>query len=375
MYRVLVFGMTENPGGVESFLMGYYRKIDRSRIQFDFLANSHNPIAYEDEVETMGAHVYHVAPRSRQPIQYVREMTALFQRHAKEYDAIWVNVSSLANIDYLREAKKYGIPRRIIHSHNSRNMDSRLRGRLHEINKKRVAEYATDFWACSEDAAKWFYTDDILKKAVIIHNAIDTDEFVYDKAAGDRVRQELGIPLDACVLGNVGRLHFQKNQMFALEIFRAFLKLEPDAYLVLVGQGEDREKLEKHARELQIEKRVIFAGVRDNVNDFLSSFQIFLFPSLFEGLSIAALEAQANGVPILASNKVIPEELRINDNFRFLSLHRPAEEWAKEAYYMLRHTGRIDHASVKRGFVQKGYEIHTEVRKLEQLFDGKVSDR
>lgn len=374
MYRVLVFGMTENPGGVESFLMSYYRQIDRKRIQFDFLANSHNPIAYEDEVKLMGARVFHVAPRSRQPIRYVREMTAFFQRHAKEYDAIWVNVSSLANIDYLKEAKKYEIPRRIIHSHNSRNMDSYFRGKLHAVNRRKISEYATDFWACSEDAAKWFYADDVLKKTIIVHNAIDVDLYTYDQKAGTKVRREFGIPSDACVLGNVGRLHFQKNQMFALEVFREYLKLQPNAYLMLVGQGEDQGKLKKRAEEMKIVDRVIFAGVRENIGEFLSSFDLFLFPSLFEGLGIAALEAQANGVPVLASNRVIPKEVKINRNFCFLSLSRPPREWAKAAEYIIRHDRRADYTSVKEGFIRKGYEIHTEVKKLERLLDGKISD-
>lgn len=374
MYHVLVFGMTENPGGVESFLMNYYRQIDKKRIQFDFLANSHNPIAYEDEVRSMGAKVYHIAARSRKPLQYVREMTALFQHHSKNYDAIWVNVSSLANIDYLREAKKYGIPRRIIHSHNSRNMDSRMRGLLHQMNRKKIADYATDFWACSEDAAKWFYTGEVLDQAVIIHNAIDVDRLAYEKEAGERVRANLGIPADTCVLGNIGRLHFQKNQMFALDVFQKFYEKRKNSRLVLVGQGEDLEKLKRHAEELQISDAVIFTGVQSDIRGFLSSFDLFLFPSLFEGLSIAALEAQANGLPVLASNGVIPKEVRINSNFRFLSLKHSAEEWAEAAGFMLDRVGRVDRVSVKNGFIQKGYEISAEAKRLEQLFDGKVSD-
>lgn len=137
MKRILVFGMTENPGGVESFLMNYYRHIDRSRIQFDFLANSHESVAYEQEIISMGARVFHITARSENLKVYKKELKRLFVEHSAEWQAIWVNVCSLANIDYLKIAKQFGIKKRIIHSHNSQNMDSKLRGILHNINKEK----------------------------------------------------------------------------------------------------------------------------------------------------------------------------------------------------------------------------------------------
>ena len=136
MFNVLVFGMTENPGGVESFLMNYYRRIDRTRFHFDFLCNSYDPVAFEDEIHAMGGRTIHFTSRRRNPLRFRRELESFFVRHAHEYQAIWVNVNSLANIDYLKMAKKYGIPKRIIHSHNAQNMDSRLRGMLGSIAEK-----------------------------------------------------------------------------------------------------------------------------------------------------------------------------------------------------------------------------------------------
>lgn len=155
MFRILVFGMTENPGGVESFLMNYFRHIDKSKIQFDFLCNSHEFIAYEEEIRSSGSRIFHITARSKHWKKYSKELKKVFAGHASEWDAIWVNVCSLANIDYLKMAKKYGITKRIIHSHNSQNMDSWLRGILHKWNRLCLAGYATDFWACSENAARW----------------------------------------------------------------------------------------------------------------------------------------------------------------------------------------------------------------------------
>lgn len=366
MYRVLVFGMTENPGGVESFLINYYRHIDRDKIQFDFLCNSYDKVAYEDELISLGGRTFHIMPRSKNPGVYRNELKALFEKHAGEFDAIWVNVSSLANIDYLKMAKKYGIKKRIIHSHNSRNMDSRLRGVLHRFNRSRIEKYATDFWACSDDAAKWFYNDRLLGKAVIIHNAIDVDRVSYDEKKGNDIRKKLGIE-GKYVLGNVGRLHFQKNQTFAIEILAHYLRRDPEGVLVLVGQGEDEEMLKSKAEELRVSNKVIFAGLQKDMQAWLSSFDMFLFPSVFEGLSIAALEAQANGLPALASFGVVPQEVRLNDNFNFMELNNNAKQWADRIYEMKNSITRKNRNDVHESFSQNGYDINSEAVKLEEL--------
>lgn len=363
--RVLVFGMTENPGGVESFLLNYYRHIDREKIQLDFLCNSHNPVAYEDELIRLGGRTFHITARSQNYKLYQDELKQVFDKHAKEWDAIWVNVCSLANIDYLKMAKKYGISMRIIHSHNSQNMDGKLRVLLHKLNRRMIKNIATDFWACSEESAKWFYSGSTLRKAIVIRNAIDVDRMQFDEEKRKIIREEYGWE-DKFVIGNIGRLHFQKNQTFCLDIFSQYVKKNPGAVMVFVGQGEDKEKLMAKAKEMGIEKEVLFAGVQKDIQGWLSAFDVFLFPSLFEGLSVVALEAQANGIPVLASKDVIPAEVKMNDNFLFFELDRDTEEWSKgidDVYSM----GRKDHGMTKRKFIEKGYDIDYEVKKLEGL--------
>ena len=366
MIRILVFGMTENPGGVESFLLNYFRNIDRNVIQFDFLCNSHNLVAYEDELLALGARTFHITARSKNRKEYKKELKAVFNEHASEWHAIWVNVSSLANIDYLIIAKQYGIKKRIIHSHNSQNMDSKLRGMLHKWNKTQVGKYATDFWACSEDAAKWFYNEDLLQKVVIIHNAIDVERVAFDEKKRRDVRTKVNVSDEEYVIGNVGRLHFQKNQSFILDIFYEFTQKRPCAKLVFVGQGEDEIPLKEKCKTLGLKDKVVFAGVQSNVDAWLSAFDLFLFPSVFEGLSIAALEAQANGVPFLASRGVVPEEVRMNDNFVFYSLDESPMKWAQKIEEMQNYK-RLDHEKIRQNFIEKGYEIHHEVNKLATL--------
>lgn len=365
MQRILVFGMTENHGGVESFLLNYYRHMNRENIQFDFLCNTHQKVAYEDELLSLGAHMFHITPRRQNPAAFQAELNELFALHVGEWSAVWVNVSSLANIEYLKMAKRYRIKKRIIHSHSTQNMDSRLRGVLHHLNKHFIGKYATDFWACSQDAARWFYTGKTLKKAVVIHNAIDVERMAYDPAKREAGRRAHGWE-NKYVIGNVGRLHFEKNQRFSLDVFKHYHTEYPNSVLVFVGQGEDEPMLREKADALGLADSVVFAGVQHDMQAWLSSFDLFLFPSRFEGLSISAMEAQANGVPVLASKGVIPDEVRINENFVFFDLDGGAEAWSHKIEEMT-HLDRESFTVIKHHFQEKGFDIQTEAGKLEEL--------
>lgn len=361
--KILVFGMNDNPGGVEKFLLNYFSHIDHSQIEFDFLCN-YPKIAYEDELISYGAKIYHIASRSKNPIKYYKELHAFFKNYAKEYDAIWVNINSLANIDYLKLAKKYGIDVRIVHSHNSKNMDSKLRGLLHHYNKRKLSNIATDFWACSNAAAKWFFDDRTIEKSLIIPNAIPVEDTFFDSAGREKIRQKYGID-DNFVLGNVGRLHFQKNHRFMIRVFKKLNDRMPDTRLLLVGQGPDEKKLKKLVEELDLQTKVIFAGVQKDIKAYLSAFDLFFFPSKFEGLGIAALEAQANGLPILASKGVIPDDVKLIDNFEFYELDKIEDEWVEKLINMREQSKRLLSSDVMEAFVTNGYEIQDAGKRLE----------
>lgn len=362
--KVLIFGMNENPGGVESFLMNYVRRFDQIRLHVDFLCNSMNPIAYEDELVQRGASVFHITARSQNPFKYYGELRQFFEVHAKDYDALWVNINSLANIDYLKQAKKYGIPVRIVHSHNSQNMDSRLRGKLHNYNKKRIAKWATDFWACSDKAAAWFYEGEALKQAKIIPNAIDIEASRFFEAARQSIRQQYQLQ-DAYVIGHVGRLHFQKNQDFILRVFAELVKTKSQARLVLIGQGDDEAMLKALADELGVADKVIFAGVQKNVSEWLSAFDLFFFPSKFEGLPLAPFEAQANGLPVLVSAEGVPEENKINPNVYFASLEKSPKDWAELIQKLSEQDSRLSEQETAQHFQNSGYDIRYAAQELE----------
>ncbi|MDD6790449.1 MAG: glycosyltransferase family 1 protein [Lachnospira sp.] len=324
MKKILVFGITDNPGGVESFLMNYYRKIDRSRLQFDFLCNTEK-VAYEDEILQLGGKIYRIPARSCDRRKFEAGLDRFLKEHAQEYCAIWENVCSLANIDYLTVALKYGIPRRIIHSHSGENPDGFLRGIFHRVNRYRVKRIATDFWACSTEAAKWFYGS--TKGCRIIPNAIDIPKFKFDAGIREEYRRNLGIE-NKHVIGHVGRFHFQKNHEFLIRIFAQYVRKDSKAHLLLVGQGELEEKIRQMVRSMNLEEYVTFLGVRMDLPELYQAMDLFLLPSVFEGLPVVALEAQASGLPCILADSVSPET-KVNDNVQFLSLKDSEDVWAE----------------------------------------------
>lgn len=356
--------MNENPGGVEAFLKNYKNYMDTEKIQFDFLCNTKNPVAFEEVLTQTGSLFFHITPRSQNPKLFYQELKAFFEEHSQNYDTLWVNLNSLANVDYLKYARKYGIKRRIIHSHNSQNMDSFLRGLLHRLNKLTISNLATDYWACSESAASWFYPKNLLSQAKIINNAIKVEDLAFDAAKRASLRQQLGWQ-ENFIIGNIGRLHFQKNQEFLLDLMAEWSKTRDDLRLVLIGQGEDEEKLKNKVRELGLADKVHFAGVQYDIAGWLSSFDLFLFPSQFEGLSIAALEAQANGLPLLSADHILPDYIRLNDNILVASLADSTEVWTEKFEQV--YTGKIsrEEADMTKKFTAIGFNIDIEATKLQ----------
>lgn len=356
--------LTSN-GGVESVIMNYYRNINRNNIQFDFLCNTEQ-VAYEDEINKLGGRIFRVTARSKNIKKYKKDMKEFFKQNAKNYDTIWVNICSLANIDYLKYAKKYGIKRRIIHCHNSQNMDSFIRGLLHKFNKIFLRNYATDFWTCSNDASRWFYSKKTMQsdKYCVIKNAIDTKKFIFNEEVRNEYRDKLNIN-DKFVIGNVGRFHFQKNHPFIIKIFSEIHKQKPNSVLLLVGVGQDEDKIRKLVKDYNLEDSVNFLGSRNDVPELMQAMDIFLFPSLFEGLALVAIEAQTAGLPVFASDKVIASETKIDNTiFNFIPLDENESYWAQAILKF--DNNKSQRNSNEELIKESGYDIKVEALKLEE---------
>lgn len=368
MYKVLIHGMTPFHGGIESFLMNYYRKLNDVDIHFDFLSNAPNPY-YEKEILENKSKIFYVGLRREAPIKYKKNLEEFFKNHASDYDCFWDNESTLANLDYLKLAKKYGIKRRIIHSHNSdhpnNNYVDKILSILHFLNKKRIKKYATDYWACSQEAADFFYPfSDNVK---IIKNAINESNFFYDNKKRREIRNKFKMD-GYFIIGNVGRLTYQKNQEFAIKILNELIKDHVKVKMVFVGDGEDKYRLLNLATSLNLEKNIIFAGNQNDMEAWYSAFDLFLFPSRFEGLGIVLLEAQANGLPILSSINIKDEML--NSNYYYLDLNKSEKIWSKEIETLRMDTSlRIKDKNMLRNiFIEHGYDIDKEAESLKDYF-------
>ena len=251
-------------------------------------------------------------------------------------------------------------------------MDNKLRGLLHNWNKRKIGKYATNYWAASKEAGLWFYSSLKSSKVEIIKNAIDVDNFAFNREDRNNIRQNNSLT-GFIVLGNIGRLHFQKNQSFAIDILDNLVKKNPNYKLVLVGQGEYREKLIQKTKVLHLESNVLFTGAQTNINSWLSAFDIFIFPSIFEGLGIAGLEAEANGLPVFASKSVIPSELKINSNFQFVSLKKNAKYWA-DLIAEQSINNRLSQEKILNYFINSGFDINNAVIFLEKKLESAIEN-
>lgn len=327
MIRVLhcVGGMTRD--GLETFIMNMYRKVNRREIQFDFAVYAKERCAYDDEIESLGGKIFRIVPRNESILRNINSWESFMKAHAKDYAAVHCHVSSLTNIQPLISATKYGVKVRIVHSHNTKQ-DGLLHNMLHKFNKLIIKNYVTDILACSDLAGIWLVGNKTYKTGIVqlMQNGIDADEFEYSEEKRIQIREEIGIN-DEYLIGHVGRFMKVKNHRFIIEIFNELLKLEPNARLILVGCGELESCVKEQVAKCGIDKKVLFLGVRNDIPKIMSAIDVFLMPSLFEGLPVVGIEAQAAGLKCYFSDN-ITKQVSITDLAEFLSLDLLPSEWA-----------------------------------------------
>ena len=319
--RVLHIVTHMNRGGLETMIMNYYRQIDRSKVQFDFLVHRSNLADYDEEILAMGGKIYRLSPLNPLDPRYLRSLDAFFAEH-KEYRVVHSHLDCMAGIP-LKYAKKHGVPVRIAHSHNS-NQTKDAKYILKLFYKRNIVKYANRLFACGDYAGKWMFKTD---EFTVLNNAIDAASYSYSAETARNVRGSLGVPCASLIVGHVGRFSTQKNHQFLVRIFASILKKRSDAVLLLVGEGELRAESEKLAEELGVRNSIIFAGLRADVPELLQAMDVFLFPSLYEGLPLSIVEAQAAGLPCLISDKV-PIECKKTDLVQQMSLEESPEVWA-----------------------------------------------
>lgn len=341
-------------GGAESFIMNMYRNMDHSKVQFDFLLRSSDNY-YEDELSFNGSYVFVTAPFPRHMMKNYLQVVHFFQSH--HYDIIHVHGNALLYTSVLRIAKHAGIQCRIMHSHNT-GTKKNLYLPLHMMNKKSIHSWATNCFACSQQAGEWMFGDGFQ----IIHNAIDLDRFQFNVVDRKVLRLSYHIPDDALVIGHIGRFSKQKNHRFLLDIFSSVINMQPDSYLVLLGEGELESEIHELVHSKGLQDKVLILGVRKDVERIMNMFDLFLFPSLYEGLSVVVMEVQANGLHMICS-EATPQEILVSEKSFCMSLKEGAEAWAKKLLTM--DTTRED---CRVAICEKGYDIKSEAKKLESFY-------
>lgn len=332
MKRVLQIMGGLKRGGLETFTMNMYRSIDRTKIQFDFLLTQVAGGDYEEEAKSMGANIFHLPARNKGYKAHKNALEKFFREH-HDYIAIHAHISSLTSIAPAFYAKKYGIPARIFHSHSS-SIQKSLRLHwvhtiLHYLNKPKVHSYATHYLGCSDKALDWTYKyTGVRSKAMMVNNGIDCELYAFNAIVRKEVRQELSIGADDFVIGHVGRFIPLKNQGFLVDILEVLQKKIPTAKLLLIGDGETMEEVKNKAEEKGLKDSVIFTGIRSDVARLMQAMDTFVMPSWFEGLPVSLVEAQAAGIPIVASD-TISHDSDITGTILFKPINEPADDWAK----------------------------------------------
>ncbi len=358
--RVLMVNYKMQCAGIEAFIMNMYRNIDRSKVQFDFLVHYEEPQFYDEEINALGGKIYRLSIREDNNfLKYFHDLKSFFSQHP-EYQIIHGHMESFG-IFYFKEAKKQNIPVRIAHSHIAQR-NKGIKGVLKNLLNKGFKSYATNLFACSDAAGKFLFGDRADYK--VFNNAIDTRNFEYNEQIRKEVRAELGIEDNQFVIGHVGRFNTQKNHKFLVDIFNEIKIRDKNAVLLLIGEGDLQEQIKDKVSILGLSENVKFLGVRKDVNRLYQAMDIYLMPSLFEGLPVSGIEAQTAGLKCIFSDTVT-SQTALTDNTEFLSLNNSAEYWAQESikwkggYLRENQSGKIKTA---------GYDIQEQAVVLQEFY-------
>lgn len=329
MIRVLhIVSKLSINSGVMNMIMNYYRYIDRSKIQFDFLYFEERTPDFKREIENLGGKFYFVnKPSLKNLLATYTEFNIFFQKNCHYYSAIHLHEIYLVHfIGYF--CKKYGIQRLITHAHATKYSDNPKNALRNKIMCIGLKKSATDYFACSKAAGNFYYGETAVKKKMvkIIPNAIDIEKYQYNEVIRNRIRKTLNVE-KKFVIGHVGRMVIPKNQKFLIHILEHLKHFDNNALLLLVGDGPLRNNIESEVDKLGLNDSVIFLGIRSDIPELLMGMDLFLLPSLYEGLPVVCVEAQATGLKCLLSSTITTEANL--GNCYFLDINNGCDDWIK----------------------------------------------
>lgn len=328
MIRVLHCVKKMDRAGIETFIMNVFRNIDKKEVCFDFLCSSREHGDYDDEIRALGGNIYYTSQSNASIFKHfvvIKSLAKWFKENRNNFDVVHLhadhNVSVLIYLEAMRQAK---IKKVIVHSHNNSGSHIMANKLLRNI----CSLYKFEKFACSEEAGVWLFGKKTVKqgKVKMIPNGIDFVKYTYNPKKSEAKKHELGFQ-GKTVLGHIGRFSMQKNHKFLIEVFSEYQKINSNSVLLLVGRGELEEQIKKQVHDLSLDDKVKFLGVRDDVSELLQAIDVFVFPSLYEGLSVVLLEVQVASLPVV-TNYNISRQTIISDCVTLLPVTDP-KKWAK----------------------------------------------
>lgn len=364
MIHILQIGLCSNPGGIENCILNYHRFINKSKVQFDYVDIYGDGLAYSDEIIELGGKIYTLPNYKQKPISAAKGIKEILIKN--NYDIIHINMLSAANlIPVLMSYKTSALV--IAHSHNSAVPSGIIRKLMNGINLNILRNLQIEKWACSIKAGKWMWGETFSPENVI-PNAIDTERFSANLEIRKEIRQSCGFQPNDIVVGFVGRFSEQKNVLFLPEILAGLKEKSGNYKLLLVGEGVLKENLKRKIKELNLEKAVYFSGLQTDTSKWYQAMDIFVLPSLFEGLPVVAIEAQAAGLPCFIS-EYITKEVNISGTVKFLPIDKEAGKWVDSiCEEEMNQRNRSDLVSDK-------YNIKCAARKLEERYTRLLTER
>lgn len=361
MKRVLQIGLSGNLGGIETFLVNVNNMIDYEKIKFEFLVFGNEKVCFEDQIIASGGIIHRINTiRNKNPFKYYKEVRTFFEEKHK-FDIIHFHCNTLSGAEIILIAKKH-INKCIIHSHNvwrGKSLQTKL---MHNINKILIKNKVDLRLACSNDAGKFMFDKDDF---TLVKNGIDSSKFKFNEHIRSKVRNEFNITDKEVIIGNVGRFTYQKNHERIIEIFCILYKENIKYKLMLIGTGELFEYIKKKVEVLGIEDRVIFTGVRYDINELLMGMDIFLLPSFFEGFPVALIESQASGLKSLVSKESVNEDMNIVEQVDYISLQAVNKDWIE---VIKREETKIDRCKFSELIMKSGYDSKKTVEFLTKLY-------
>lgn len=356
--RVLQVIRHMNVGGAETFLMNVYRNIDRKKVQFDFLVTGKG--FFDEEIRQLGGKIYYMNYITEiGQIKYKKQLKTFFKEHP-EYTIVHSHIDQVSGI-ILEAAKEAEVTNRIAHSHSTRNTNG-LIGKIYKMYlQSKIKRNATVLLACGEDAAKWLYKSQ-WKKAIIIKNGINIEKFKFSEEKRKKIRKELGINDEILLIGHVGRFSKVKNQEFLVKIYKEYERNNHDSLLIMIGKGEEKERIEKLVNSEHLESKIKFLGLRQDTDSIYSAMDYMIFPSLYEGISLALIEAQVAGVKILASNTIDPNT-NISKTIQWADIKDEPSKWSEK----ILENKRSDRREINNADFS-GYDINNVAKKLQKLY-------